>query len=127
MKSRAGISRQRFRYADAQCYDGKAHAETYAGRIFERITEVIESVAVVEERGDAEVMGQVADDLHSAGNEVLAAIPDRSDLLVGAAFAGAGAGDHEEVSPAVPAGSVARRQLVEGETAHTVIAAGKKP
>src|ERR1700693_4469032 len=100
MKERAGISRQQFPYVHAQCYDGKAHAETDAGRIFDRIAEMIESVAVVEERGDAEVMGQVADDLHSAGNEVLAAISDRSDLdrsdLAGA-FAGPCAGNQEEV------------------------------
>src|ERR1700733_6146462 len=93
MQAWARIRRQRLRYIDAQCYDGKADAETDAGRILERIAEMIESVAVVEERGDAEVMGQIADDLNGPGNEVLAAILDRPDLV----RAPAGSGDDDGV------------------------------
>ena len=52
---------------------------------------MIESVAVVEKRGDAEVVGQVPDDFHGAGNEVLAAVPYRSDLV--RALAGTGQDD----------------------------------
>src|ERR1700677_3776572 len=88
MQAWARIRRQGLRYVDAQCYDGKADAETDASSILERIAEMIESVAVVEKRGDAEVMGQIADDFHGAGNQGLAAIADRPDLV--RALAGGG-------------------------------------
>ena len=115
------MRRQRLRYVDTQCYDRKPEPKTDAGRIFERIAEVIESVAVVEERGDAEVVGQVADDFHGTGNEVFTAVLYRSDLV--RALAGAWAG-------ARALGSLAdrldRRKLVESETPHAVIAASEE-
>ena len=57
MQARAAGNRKRLRDVDAQCYDGEADPETDAGRIFDRIPEMIESVAVVEEGGDPEIMG----------------------------------------------------------------------
>src|ERR1700757_249949 len=88
MQARTAGPGQRLRHVDTQCYDGEAKPETDAGRIFERIAEVIESVAVVEEGGHAEVARKIPDDLEGAGNEVLAAVPDGSDLLH--AFTGPG-------------------------------------
>src|SRR5580704_1738427 len=123
MQARAGVGREWLRYVDTQCYDGKTDAETDAGRILERIAEVIESVAVIEERSDAEVMGQVANDLDGPCNEVLTAVLDglaRRRAL-------AGAGDDDGVALGILlADDVDRRELIEREAAHAVIAAGEE-
>ena len=58
MQAWARVGRQRLCDVDTQCYDGKPEAETDAGCILEGIAEVIESVAVVEKRGDAEVVAE---------------------------------------------------------------------
>src|SRR4051812_20394829 len=116
MQARTARSRQRLRHIDAQCYDGKTEPETDAGRIFERVAEVIESVAVVEERGDPEVTRQIADDFHGARDEILAAILDRSHVL----YAG-DTGRHDDGPRGRrPANRIHRRELIVCKAAHTV-------
>src|SRR5271170_111255 len=103
MQARSAGPRKRFRNIDAQCYDGKADPETDAGRIFDAVAEMVESVAVVEEGGDAEVMGDIADHLECAGDQVLTAVTNLK------ALAGGGAAGRD-----LRAHGVDRRQLIVG-------------
>src|ERR1700742_4340404 len=122
MEARTAGPGQRLGHVDAQCYDGEPEPETDTGRIFERIAEVIESVAVVEEGGHAEVMREIPDDLEGPGDEVLAAVPDGPDLLH--AFARPGDEDGTVLVPR--AHRIDRAELIVGEAPDAVIAAGEE-
>src|SRR5688572_26482225 len=93
--------RQRLRDVHAEGGDRDVVAHAEAGRVLElRVGEVVERVADVVKRGDAEVARQVARHLDRAGRQVLAA--DAVAVLV------------------------ARRKLVELEAAHAAVAAGEE-
>ena len=102
----AGRLRQRLRDVDAEARDSDVVAHAEAGGVLElRILEVVERVADVEERGNAEVARQVARHLDRAGRQVLAA--DALLLAVGRV-------------------DFLRRKLVELEAAHAAVAAGEE-
>src|SRR5882762_6985500 len=84
----AQAARQGFGDVHPERQDRQAHPETDADRVLQRGTvlllsgcrrtlvgklrEAVEGVAIVEEGGDTEIVGQIADDLHRASDHVLA-------------------------------------------------------
>src|SRR5579872_1366345 len=102
----------------SQRHHRQAHPKSHPHGILQRHSaEAVESIAIVEKRGDAEIARQIADHFDSPGDDVLAADLDRPDLRRARSLRSA---------KTVQADVLGRREVIVRKASYAVIATGEK-
>src|SRR5215475_2967308 len=140
VQTRPTVGRERLRDIDPESHHRQPHPQADPDRILEErraegrsrlrprdaigLVEAVERIAIVEEGSDTKAAGQLADEFHRAGEHVLAA-----GLEIGAGLrltAAVGRGQHLPRGVRLAHRPFERRELVVGEAAYAVVAAGEE-